>query len=90
LDSRWAVQELSNGISDIFQIPPESLMGRHLLDLDPHPSLLNLLEKAQKGVTSQGFNRFPGMAVEMIPLEDEGAILSFTEVAPPNESGLKT
>jgi len=77
LDSRWTVQDFSGDIPDLFGVSPDGLLGHHLLDLDPHPTLLRLLEKAQKGRASQGFNRFPNMEIETTPLEDEGILLTF-------------
>ena len=84
LDSRWTVQEFSDDIPDIFGIPPNDLLGHHLLDLDPHPTLLRLLEKAQKDRTSQGFNRFPSMEIEITPIEDEGILLTFPAKGKPS------
>jgi len=79
LDAKWTVQGFSEDLPSYLGIPPEELMGRHLMQLDPHPTLLTLLEKSQKGSTSQGFNRLPSCEIEVFPLEDKGVLLVYVE-----------
>jgi hypothetical protein len=45
---------------------------------------LELLEKSKKGTASKGFNRFPHLNVQVTPLEDGGALLTWE--TPPDDA----
>jgi hypothetical protein len=89
LDARWTIQEASSGLELRFEPTLPSLVGHHLLDLDPHIDLLSLIEKAQKGIASQGFNRFPGFSASTTPLPDGGVLIHLASTSNPTKEPLK-
>lgn len=69
---RWSVQSASDEWGTFWGESLETLQGRHLMEMDPHPDLVVLIEKSQNGVASTGFNRFPNQAVRCTPLPEGG------------------
>ncbi len=84
-DEKFTIRNITERAARLLQKERSTLLQKHLLDLDPDPSLLNALEKAEEVRLSHPFANRPGLGAVLKPGAGGNLLIleSTFPVAPP-------
>lgn len=66
-DEKFTILKISERAARLLQKEPSALLQKHLLDLDPDPSLLNAFERAEEVRLAHPFANRPGLLAVLKP-----------------------
>jgi hypothetical protein len=83
MDERWNIRFLSTEGLRLFGLPLHPEPSVHLMDWNPHPQLVQILESGKPGTCPGGFTRLPLWLLEVKPIPSGGWTLILSKPPDP-------